>query len=75
MARVGDADMDVCAACEAERLLVAADMAGAVVGCVHIGRLMSLDADLSGQILGLVVAERVRRQGVGRALKWSRVLR
>jgi len=53
---------------ENHRVLMATDSAGEVIGGVHIQRLMSLDADLSGQILGLVVAEKARRHGVGRAL-------
>ncbi len=53
---------------DGHRVLMATDPGGVVIGAVHIARLMSLDADLSGQILGLVVDESVRRHGVGRAL-------
>lgn len=52
----------------AHHVIVATNEQGDVVGCVHLGILKSLDDNLSGQILGLIVTQSVRGSGVGRML-------
>ena len=50
------------------RLIVAHEANGHIVGWIHVQALCLLEADLRAEIWGLVVAEAVRRAGVGRLL-------
>ena len=43
-------------------------VASGVIGWIHVGRLISLEAGESAQILGLIVGAGARRAGVGRQL-------
>ena len=49
-------------------LLVAQDLDAAVVGWIHVQGMCSLEGDERGEIWGLVVADSLRRSGVGRLL-------
>ncbi len=52
----------------AEHGVLAAEMDGAVAGLVHVQRLVSLVLDATAEIGALVVDEKWRGQGIGRAL-------
>lgn len=51
-----------------QRIFLATDDLGAVIGCVHVGLLVILERDLSAQLMGMVVSANHRRRGTGRAL-------
>ena len=51
-----------------DQALLVADEGGAVVGWMHVGAHPYLESDESAEILGLVVADGQRSQGIGAAL-------
>jgi GNAT superfamily N-acetyltransferase len=53
---------------EEHALFVAAAEDGSVAGWIHVHALHSLESDPCAEIAGLVVDERLRRRGAGRAL-------
>lgn len=61
----------------AERDTAQAESARDVIGWIHVGRAISLEAGESAEIFGLIVGAAGRRAGVGRALvahaeRWAR---